>query len=364
MSRVKEVADIWYDSGAMPFAQDHVLFGKNPPAGGQYPADYIAEGVDQTRGWFYTLLAVSSLLEKSSPYKNVLVVGLMLDEKGEKMSKSKGNIVEPFALFDKYGADAVRWYFYTVNQPWDEKLFKESDVADAARRFLNIFWNSFLYWQTYKIKSPAFAKASAGKAKLLINKWLNARLNQIGHEATEALEKYDIVKAARTIENFVAEDLSRWYIRRIRDTIRFGSKKEKEEISSVFGLVLHEAAKLAAPFIPFLTDKMFLGVSGKNSIHLEKWTKFKKPSLNDKKLVEEMNEARGIVSLALEARAKAGIKVRQPLALLKIKSKKLNIKNRELVGLIKGEVNVKEIKIDVKIKDEVELDTNITPELK
>ncbi len=358
MSRVKEVADIWFDSGAMPFAEDHVLFKKDSKI--QYPADYIAEGVDQTRGWFYTLLAVASLLGKSAPYKNVLVAGLLLDEKGEKMSKSKGNTVEPERLFEKYGADAVRWYFYTVNQPWDEKLFKESDVADTSRRFLNIFWNSFVYWKTYKDKGKVLKK----NPKLLINKWLNARLNQIGYEATEALEKYDIVKAARTIENFVAEDLSSWYIKRIRDSIRFDKKKKKKEISDVFGLALYEASKLAAPFIPFLTDKMFLDVMGKNSIHLEKWTKFKKPSVSDKKLAEEMNEARRVVSLALESRAKAGIKVRQPLGLLKVKSKKLNVKNKELVGLIKGEVNIKEIKSDYKIKDEVELDTNITPELK
>ncbi|OGZ28664.1 MAG: hypothetical protein A2931_03625 [Candidatus Niyogibacteria bacterium RIFCSPLOWO2_01_FULL_45_48] len=350
MSRVKEIADVWFDSGAMPFASD-------VPG---YPADYIVEAVDQTRGWFYTLLAVASLLGKKAPYKNVISYGHVLDSEGKKMSKHKGNVVEPSLLFDKYGADAVRWYFYTVNQPWDEKLFKESDIAEASRRFLNIFRNSFVYWQTYKDKS----KISKKKPKLLINKWLNARMNQVGYEATEALEKYDIVKAARAIENFVAEDLSRWYIRRIRDAIRFGSKKEKEEISSIFGLALYEVAKLSAPFVPFLTDKMFLDVMGKGSIHLEKWTKFKKPSKADKKLAEEMNEARRIVSLALEARAKAGIKVRQPLALLKVKSKKLNIKNKELVGLIKGEVNIKEIKFDPKIKDEVELDVNITPELK
>ena len=359
MSRVKEVADIWFDSGAMPYAQDHRLFEKDVKF--QYPADYIAEGVDQTRGWFYTLLAISSLLKKPAPYKNVLVVGLLLDEKGEKMSKSKGNFPEPLPLFEKYGADAVRWYFYTVNQPWDEKLFKESDVADASRRFLNIFWNSFVYRQTYKDKS----KIKKKKPKLLINKWLNARLNQVGYEATEAIEKFDVVRAARLIENFVTEDLSRWYIRRIRDAIRFGAKTDKKEISDIFGLALYEAAKLAAPFVPFIADRMYREAGGPlKSIHLDKWTKFKKASLADKKLIESVGEARRIVSLALEARAKAGVKVRQPLALLKTKSSKLKAKNKELLGLIKGEVNIKDIKFDSKIKDEVELDIVITPELK
>jgi len=359
MTRVKEVADVWFDSGAMPFAQDSRLFGKS--AGGQYPADYIAEGIDQTRGWFYTLLAVSSLLKKPAAYKNVVVVGLVLDEKGEKMSKSKGNTVEPLPLFEKYGVDAVRWYFYTVNQPWDEKLFRESDIAEASRRFLNIFWNSFVYWQTYKDKSAVKKK----KPKLLINKWLDARLNQVGYEATEALEKFGIVRAARLIENFITEDLSRWYIRRIRDAIRFGKKEEKKEISDVLGLALFETAKLAAPFVPFLADKMYLEVGvGKKSIHLESWGKFKKPSSADKKLVDEMNEARKIVSLALEARAKAGIKVRQPLALLKAQSPKPKALNKELINLVKGEINVKEVEFDPKIKSEVELDTKITPELK
>ncbi|QQG46073.1 MAG: class I tRNA ligase family protein [Candidatus Niyogibacteria bacterium] len=361
MKRVKEVADVWFDSGAVPFAQDNFLFGAKAKRPSQYPADYIAEGVDQTRGWFYTLLAVSSLLKLPAPYKNVLVLGLVLDEKGEKMSKSRGNAAEPLTLFEKYGADAVRWYFYTVNQPWDEKLFKESDIAEASRRFLNIFWNSFVYWRTYKDKGSVLKK----KPRLLINKWLDIRLNQVGYDATEALEKFDIVRAARMIENFVAEDLSRWYIRRIRDAIRFGSKPEKKEISDIFGLALREVSKLAAPFIPFLTDRMFLEVMKNGSIHLEKWTKFKKPSVSEKKLVEEMNEARRIVSLGLEARAKAGIKVRQPLALLKIRNPKSEIRNKkEFLNLIEGEVNIKKIVFDPKIKDEVELDINITPELK
>ncbi|MEK7598830.1 MAG: class I tRNA ligase family protein [Patescibacteria group bacterium] len=360
MERIKDVGDVWFDSGAMPFAKDHRLFEKDIKL--QYPADYIAEGVDQTRGWFYTLLAVSSLLKLPAPYKNVLTLGLVLDEKGEKMSKSKGNFPEPMPLFDKYGADALRWYFYTVNQPWDEKIFREADVADASRKFLNIFRNSFIYWKTYKVSEKR--KAKSAKPKLLINKWLNARLNQIGFEATQNLEKFDAVGAARIIENFVIEDLSHWYIRRIRDPIRFGNRKEKEEISFVFGQALFEIVKLLAPFIPFLTERIYKDMAGKNSVHLEKWTRFLKPGKLNIQLVEEMNGARRAVSLGLEARAKAGIKVRQPLAALKIKNKKLNIKNKELTNLIKGEVNVKEIIFDSKIKDEAELDLNITPELK
>ncbi|MBI2507183.1 MAG: class I tRNA ligase family protein, partial [Candidatus Niyogibacteria bacterium] len=249
MKRVKEVADVWFDSGCVPFAQDHYPFDKKIAL--QYPADYIAEGIDQTRGWFYTLLAVSSLLKLPAPYKNVLVLGLVLDEKGEKMSKSRGNAAEPLPLFEKYGADAVRWYFYTVNQPWDEKLFKESDIAEASRRFMNIFWNSFVYWRTYKDKGSVLKK----KPKLLINKWLDIRLNQVGYDATEALEKFDIVRAARMIENFVAEDLSRWYVRRSRR--RFQRPKNQAElagVSTVLSEVLTNLAKIMASFTPFVSE--------------------------------------------------------------------------------------------------------------
>ncbi|MCH7883590.1 class I tRNA ligase family protein, partial [Patescibacteria group bacterium] len=358
MQRVREVADVWFDSGAMPFAQDHYPFRKGQKL--QYPADYIAEAIDQTRGWFYTLLAVSSLLNKPAAYKNVLSLGFVLDEKGEKMSKSRGNIVEPLPLFDQYGADATRWYFYTINQPWDEKLFRKSDIADASRRFLNILWNSFMYWKTYKINP----KPKTQNPKLLINKWIVMRLNKAGYEVTRSLEKFDVTRAARTIEHFVVEDLSHWYIRRIRDAIRFGSKKEQEEISSVFGFVLYTVSCLSAPFIPFLTERMYQEAGGKGSIHFEKWPKYKKLSRGDEDLIKEMDEVRRIVSSALEARAKANIKVRQPLAMLKIKNYELRTKNKELLDLIKGEVNVKEMVFDKSIKNEVEIDITITKELK
>ncbi|MDO8523232.1 MAG: class I tRNA ligase family protein, partial [bacterium] len=200
MRRVPEVCDVWFDSGAMPFA--------SKPSG--FPADYIVEAIDQTRGWFYTLLAVSTLLGKSAPYKNVVVLGHVLDKNGKKMSKSLGNVVDPMALIEKYGADSVRWYFFTINQPWDSKLFKEDDVKDASRRFFMILWNVLQFYKMYNV-APLKVRGVRGviSAKLLINKWVLIKLQDTIRVATEKLDAYDIVGAARDLENFVTEDISR-----------------------------------------------------------------------------------------------------------------------------------------------------------
>src|SRR3989339_246284 len=344
MRRVSEVIDVWFDSGAMPFA------GKYYP--NLYPADYISEAIDQTRGWFYTLLAVSSLLGLGSSYKRVLSLGLVLDEKGEKMSKSKGNVVDPVKLIEKYGADAVRWYFYTVNQPWDDKLFREKDIQDARRIFLMILWNSFVYWQTYKeVQLPIGSWTS--KPKLIINKWILAKWNVILKEVTEKLEKYDIVSAARILENFVVEDISHWYIRRIRKYM----KSEDKECSRVLGNILLELSKSLAPFAPFIAEGIYKGTDGKKeSVHLEDWPEAKKLKAGGYKLIKDMEKVREIVSKALELRQKAGIKIRQPLQKLQITDKL----PAEFLELVKGEVNVKEIAFS----DIFELDTKLTEDLK
>ena len=372
MRRVSSVADVWFDSGSMPYAQNPRFLAKIKNQKSKfkvlgriipYPADYICEGVDQTRGWFYTLLAVASLLELPTPFKNVIVNGLVLDENGEKMSKSRGNIVEPFQLFDKYGADAVRWYFYTINRPWDEKLFREEDVKSAARQFLMIFVNSVEYWKTYKTN----AKRKTGSVKLIINKWLLIKLEQVKLEVASALEDYDVVRAARALESFVINDISHWYIRRIRDVMKTGKIIEKSETSYIYGLALLELSKMLAPFVPFISDVCYRDLEGKEqSVHLESWPKLgSKLKARSEKFLKDMNTVRDIVSRALEIRAGAGVKVRQPLASLKIKNQKSKIKiDKSLCDLIKGEVNVKEIIFDPKIKNEIELDLGITPELK
>ena len=366
MRRVPEVCDVWFDSGAMPFAQNHYPFETKKL---NYPADYIVEAVDQTRGWFYNLLAVGTLLGKSAPYKNVISLGHVLDKNGKKMSKSLGNAVEPIALIEKYGADATRWYFFTINQPWDSKLFREEDVKDTSRRFFMILWNVLQFWKmyaTWELSRQVAAKLP--QAKLLINQWVLAKLAEVANSITQKLDVYDIVGAARELENFVVEDISRWYVRRIRDVMK-KSSKEYKETSAVLAYLLGEVSKILAPFAPFISEKIWMELGNKNSVHLEDWlmtqTKFRSKSnkANQRRVLVLMQEARRVVSLVLDARDKASIKVRQPLTLLKL-NKTYSKLTADFLALIKAEVNVKDIIFDSTLKDEVRLDTNITQELR
>lgn len=365
MRRVPEVVDAWFDSGAMPFASN--------PFG--FPADYITEAIDQTRGWFYTLLAVSTLLGKGAPYKNVISLGHVLDASGKKMSKSLGNIVDHMALIEKHGADAVRWYFFTINQPWDSKLFKEDDVQNTSRRFFMILWNVLRFRKLYMKGnnslhiSPLSYLKRGGRvgrdlvSRLLINQWALAKLQKITHSLTNKLDSYDIVGAARELENFVVDDVSRWYIRRIRDVMKEDSKNSKET-SAVLAHLLGEISKLLAPFAPFTAEKIWMELGNKKSVHLEDWPSFAKTS-ESKPILSQMDEVRRIVGLALEARAKADIKVRQPLSLLKIRNPKSEIRNNaEMLKLIKDEINVKKIEFGAKINEEMSLDTTITAKLR
>ncbi|MEK7503006.1 MAG: class I tRNA ligase family protein [Patescibacteria group bacterium] len=342
MARTPEVVDVWFDSGSMPFAS-------NPPG---YPADYIVEAIDQTRGWFYSLLAVSTLLGKSAPYKNVISTGHLLDAKGKKMSKSSGNVVDPMELMEKYGADAVRWYFFTINQPWDSKLFKEEDIKDAQRRFFVILENVASFLKMYSGNDLNF---KIQNSKLIINQWVIAALNQLTNNVTHKLDGFDIVGAARDIEYFVTEDISRWYVRRIRDVMKKESP-EKIETQNVLKFVLLETCKLLAPLAPFISEKIYKELGGeKESIHLED---FPEAGKVNEKLLDDMVKVRKNVSFVLEARAKAGIKVRQPLQDATVIGEMLE--NQELVDLIKEETNVKKVDFGNKF----ELNTEITPELK
>jgi isoleucyl-tRNA synthetase len=350
MARSPEVVDCWFDSGSMPFAQYHFPFGEKI----QFPADFISEAIDQTRGWFYTLLAISTLLGKGLCYKNVISLGHVLDEKGEKMSKSKGNIVDPWYIVEKYGADAVRWYFYTVNQPGEPKLFSEKDVDLALKKFILTFWNSFQFFQTYKGDVPCKKKNVKAQFKTgnLLDEWIISRLNETIREVTDKLDGYDVTGAARAIENFIINDLSLWYIRR--------SRKRFAEAENTLRFVLSTLSKLTAPFIPFLSEEIYKetksrGSKTKNSVHLEDWPKADKKLIN-KKLSQGMERVRGIVALSLAERAKAGIKVRQPLQKLEVPQKM----DKKLLDLIKEEVNVKQIVFGKRLR----LDTEITPELK
>ena len=358
MARTSEVIDVWFDSGSMPFAQAHYPFTFTQNKKFLFPADYISEGVDQTRGWFYTLLAVSTILNRGPAYKNVISLGHVLDEKGEKMSKSKGNVVNPWYVIEKYGADATRWYFYTINQPGDSKLFSEKDVAESLRKFIMTFWNCYMFFKTYARETSKRSLAPF-RAKNVLDKWITSKLHGLILNVTDFLDKYDVTAAARAIERFVINDLSLWYIRR--------SRKRFKESAPTLVFALETLSKLTAPFIPFLSEEIYRRIfnfqfSIFNSVHLEEWPKAKEELIN-KELEKKMEIVREVVAEALAERARAKIKVRQPLQKLKVKNLKLKVEN-ELLGLIKEEINVKEIVFDPKIKKEVELDREITPELK
>ncbi|MFC1789682.1 class I tRNA ligase family protein, partial [Patescibacteria group bacterium] len=375
--RTPEVIDCWFDSGSMPFAQAHWPFTQaqnlklktqKPKSPELFPADYISEAIDQTRGWFYTLLAISTLLGLESSYKNVISLGHVLDEKGEKMSKSKGNAVDPWEIIEKYGIDTIRWYFYTINQPGEPKVFSEKDVDSTLKRFILTFWNCYMFLETYGNNKKFKSDNLKSKNLKLLDKWIISRLNELTKEVTDCLERYDITSAARLLEKFVIEDLSLWYIRRSRR--RFQKPKNKTELktaSAVLGSVIFNLSKLSAPFIPFFTDEIYRKIKGekpktRNSVHLEDWPKANKRLIN-KNLIRKMESLRKIITLALAERAKAKIKVRQPLKELRIKSNELK-GQKDLLGLLKEEINIKEIVFDGKIKEKVKLDTEITTELK
>ncbi len=374
MTRVKEVADSWFDSGAMPFAQFHYPFAqdlKNPLDMNsiektiEFPADYISEGIDQTRGWFYTLLAVATALGLENPYKNVITLGLVLDKNGQKMSKSKGNVVSPWDMIQKYGSDVVRWYYYTINPPSESKKFDELDLGKMLRKFIMIIYNSFVFLETYGDKSPDHSRGvDLGRLQNVLDRWISARLNQTIEQATEGLEKYDVGSAGKALESF-ADDLSRWYIRRSRPRLQKpDDMKDYASASATLRFCLSELSRMMAPFTPFFADALYLSVSAvKESVHLEDWPEADKKAV-DFSLLEKMEEVRRLSSLALAIRAEKGMKVRQPLQALEIKSKAIDVRDEELLAILRDEVNVKEVRWNYEMKEELAFDLVITPELK
>jgi len=349
MERQKEVIDCWFDSGAMPFAQNHWPFDQKekdkPPK--LFPADYISEGVDQTRGWFYTLLAISTLLGFGESYKNVISLGLVLDEKGEKMSKSKGNVVDPWQIIEKCGTDSLRWYFFTVNQPGEDKLFTEKGVNESLKKFLMTFWNCFLFFKTYGIWSKK--SLALEKSKNILDKWIISKLNNLVNQVTEGLDNYEITLTSRIIEKFLIEDLSQWYIRRSRRRFQKPEKEEElSEASATLKFILLTLTKLTAPFLPFLSEEIYKEITNSKSIHLEDWPKVNQKFI-DKEIEEQMDLTRKICSLGLKARAKAKIKVRQPLPELQILDQKLG---KEFLDLIREELNIEEVKIVKKLTED------------
>ncbi len=360
MRRVADVVDVWFDSGAMPFAQWHYPFENKSriDAGTNFPADYISEAIDQTRGWFYTLLAVATLLGKETPpYKNVICLGHVLDGKGQKMSKSKGNVVDPFVAIDKFGADAIRYYFFTVNQPGDPKRFDEKAVEDVVKKTFLILWNVLSFYKMYAGEKPKVVKSPKHPVHAL-DRWILSRLAFLEKSVTDGLTQYNVIDAGRELAAFV-DDLSTWYVRRSRD--RFKGVEKKEALATL-GFSLHTLAKLMAPFTPFLTDALYAETGGKeDSVHLEEWPD-DLAQYDDPDLRAAMEAVRGAASVGLEKRAAAGIPVRQALA----KASVVAPTNRQdwMIELLKEELNVLDVDWAAGEKLDVTLDTQLTPELK
>ena len=362
LERTKEVMDVWLDSGTMPFSQDHYPFeNKNL----KYPADFISEAIDQTRGWFYTLHAVGVLMGRGKAYKNVICLGHLLDAKGKKMSKSIGNVVDPWEMMDKYGVDTLRLWMYAVNQPGESKNFDEKTVMELHNKVFNLLYNVITFYELYRDKNLEKEKYVASKN--VLDKWIIAKLDELTENMTENLDNYKLLEPVRAVREFI-DDLSTWYLRRSRERIKDGDVEAKQTLY----FVLKNLSKLMAPFAPFAAEDIWQKLkldSDEESVHLAKWPKvgnmFSKLlsifNKKDKKIISEMKKVRETVTLGLQARQKAGIPVRQPLAKLSVKNYELSL---EFTELIKDEVNVREVVEDKNLEPDVLLDTEISAELK
>ncbi len=387
MKRIPDVLDTWFDSGSMPYAQAHYPFENKNKFEKNFPAEFIAEGIDQTRAWFYYLHVIATALKHSNAYKNVIVNGIVLAEDGKKMSKRLKNYPDPMYVIDKYGADALRLYLLNSPVVKAENLnFSEKGVDEVYKKTISRLWNVFMFYQTYA-DQRGFKRRLARRIKSenVLDQWILARLNQLIGEITINMNAYELDKATRPINDFV-DDLSTWYIRRSRNRFtargltqnepayRTGRRKltqkkigqDKKSAQATTRFILSEFSKTVAPFMPFISEALYKSIDGeKKSVHLENWPDSKKLSKTENELIEKMKAVREIVAEALALRASAGIKVRQPLALLKIKNQKLKIRNhKDLLKIIADEVNVKKIVFDKTIGDNLELDRQITPGLK
>lgn len=360
MRRVKEVMDVWFDSGAMPFAQDHYPFeNKKYVDKVGYPADFISEAIDQTRGWFYTLHAVGVLLGRGKAYKNVICLGHILDKEGKKMSKSVGNVVNPWDMIEKYGVDALRFWMYSVNQPGDSKNFDEKTVDEIVKRLFNMLGNVLTFYELYADLSTHSTLATAS-SKNVLDQWIVARLSSLSALCTDKLDDFKLLEPTRAIREFV-DDLSTWYVRRSRERFKSDDLVDKKAALETTRFVLLTLSKLMAPFTPFYAEFLYGKTKSDidpESVHLAAWPKLPKA---DESVISNMAEVRRLVTLGLEQRSKANIKVRQPLASLSIKSKTLGA---EFIELIKDEVNVKQVNVNVALADDVLLDTVVSESLR
>lgn len=355
MLRVPEVIDCWFDSGAMPFAQHHYPFENKELFEAQFPADFICEGVDQTRGWFYSLLAISTLIFNQAPFKNVIVVGHVLDENGQKMSKSKGNAVDPFDVLKTYGTDAVRWYFYINSAPWLPNRFHDKAVTEYQRKFMGTLWNTYAFFVLYgniDNFNPAQYRLEYDKLPVM-DKWLLSKLNTVVKSVDNYLGTYKVTEAARTLQDFV-DDMSNWYVRRSRS--RFWAKgMEQDKINAYMTLytALVTTCKVIAPMLPFMAEDMYQNLvrtvdnAAPESVHLCDFPKAHEAMI-DTALERKMDEVLKIVVLGRAARNTANIKNRQPLGRMYVKSEVLPVFYQTI---ILDELNVKKVEFVSDVQD-------------
>lgn len=350
MKRVPEVIDCWFDSGSMPFAQLHYPFENKEAFEQNFPADFISEAIDQTRGWFYTLMAISTLLFDKSPYKNVVVLGHVQDEKGIKMSKHKGNVIAPMDILNDQGSDAVRWYFYSNSAPWLPNRFSAKNVSEAQRKFLGTLWNTYCFYVLYaNIDEFDPTKYNLGDLNLTVmDKWILSKLNNVVKTVDDYLNEYKITEATRAMNEFV-DELSNWYVRRSRSRF-WASELTDDKVCAYMTLytVLVEFAKVSAPFIPFMTEEIYQNLvrsvdeNALESIHMCDFPKYDK-KYNFAEIEQEMDAIRKVVILGRAARNEANIKNRQPLSKLFIQTD--NKINADYVNIILEELNIKDVEL-------------------
>ncbi len=351
MRRVPQVLDVWFDSGAMPYAQWHWPHENDEAFRAHFPADFICEGLDQTRGWFYSLMAISTMLGKGSAFRNVIVNGLILDADGQKMSKSKGNTVDPWDAIGEFGSDALRWYLVTVSNPWVAKRYDPEGVREASRKFFDTLWNSYRFFAMYaRVEGWApSAEDPAPEERTVLDRWLLSRLNRLLDEAGSALDAYQLTRAYRALSDFLNEDLSNWFVRRSR--ARFWGNGDAADARAAFR-TLHEAlvavARVSAPVAPFASDWLHRALVGgeeaswEHSVHLAPFPE-PDPARIDDTLEAEMEGVRKLVSLGRAAREEVRIRVRQPLGVLHAVVPGPEPRE-EVLELLRDELNVKEVR--------------------
>ena len=344
MSRIPEVMDCWFDSGSMPFAQYHYPFENKELWEEQFPADFISEGIDQTRGWFYVLLIISTFVTGKSPFKNVLVNDLLLDKYGQKMHKSRGNAINPFEIINEYGADTIRWYMPYVSPVWTPIKFDVEGLKEVYSKFFNTLKNTYnffaLYANTDELDPREFNVPYENREE--IDKWILSKYNKLIKYCTDAYDAYDLTKVVRSVTDFVSEDLSNWYIRRNRR--RFWASELDDNKKAVYNTtyeVLEGLCKLIAPIVPFVSEEIYTNLTNEQSVHLQDFPVYDETKINEA-IEEKMDLVRELISLGRNAREEAKIKVRQPISEIILDGKNKAIIN-DLVDLIKEELNVKNV---------------------